>query len=44
MNSLPQHFVYRQDVIDFLTVSVQVCGFLEKIAKKKKVVTVEKLT
>ena len=33
MNSLPQHFVYRQDVIDFLTVSVQVCGFLEKIAE-----------
>ena len=44
MNSLPQHFVYRQDVIDFLTVSVQVCGYLEKIAEEDKRDSVEKLT
>ena len=44
MDNLPQHFVYRQDVIDFLTVSVQVCGFLEKIAEEDKVESVEKLT
>ena len=44
MNNLPQHFVYRQDVIDFLTVSVQVCGYLEKIAEEDKRDSVEKLT
>ena len=44
MNSLPQHFVYRQDVIDFLTVSVQVCRFLEKIAEEDKRESVDKLT
>ena len=44
MNNLPQHFVYRQDVIDFLTVSVQVCGYLEKIAEEDKRDSVEKVT
>lgn len=44
MNSLPDHFVYRQDVIDFLTVGVQTCAFLEKIADENKVEAVERLT
>lgn len=44
MNSLPQHFVYRQDVIDFLTVGVQTCAFLEKIAEEDKVEAVGRLT
>lgn len=44
MNPLSQHFVYRQDVIDFLTVGVQVCAFLENLAEEDKVEAVDKLT
>jgi len=44
MTSFSQHFVYRQDVIDFLTVSVQVCASLENIAEDDKVEAVGKLT
>lgn len=30
MQNLPSHFVYRQEVIEFVTVSAQICAYLEQ--------------
>lgn len=44
MSAQPQHYVYRQDVIDFLTVAVQFCAYLEHIREEEKREAVERLS
>ncbi|MBR1928645.1 MAG: DUF5063 domain-containing protein [Paludibacteraceae bacterium] len=43
METLPKHYVYEQEVIDFVTIAVQTCLLLEHTAEQEKHEFVEKL-
>ena len=43
MAQLPEHYVYRQDVIEFVTIAVQTCLLLEHVYEQEKAEFIEKL-
>ncbi len=44
MSELPKHYVYQQDVIEFVTVAVQTCLFLEHLNELEKADFLQKIT
>lgn len=44
MNNLPNHYAYRQDVIEMMTVAVQLCAYMEKHDEDDKFTIVNRLT
>lgn len=44
MSELPSHYVYRREVIEFLTVAAQICAYLEQqMEEDNKQIVVERL-
>ncbi len=44
MSELPKHYVYQQDVIEFVTVAAQTCLFLEHLNELERADFLQKIT